>query len=119
MFCNGRSDILNTIWFSHEAHFHLDSYVNKWNAHYRALQDRETVTNNHLHPQQVTVWHTLSNNDTFGLASIKDIVGSRVSFNVLQNDSVPFPQVMVLIWVKHGFNKLAPGFTGSIVMHFF
>lgn len=63
MFCNELSDflgneahILNTISFSDDAHFHSDTYVNKQNTCYWAIQNPEIITDDPLHPQHVTMW---------------------------------------------------------------
>jgi hypothetical protein len=112
-FLKNEADILNTTWFSH-----LDSYENIQNVHYWALQNQETLTDNPLHPQQVTARRTLPTYDAFTLVSIEDIVSYQIYFNVLHNDSVTFPRIMVLMWLRPGSHKMAPRFRGGIVLDF-
>jgi Helix-turn-helix domain (DUF4817) len=55
-----RPEILFTIWFSDEAHFWLDGYVNKQNMRFYATENPHLSISRPLHPQKTTVWCALS-----------------------------------------------------------
>ena len=47
---------IGQIWFSDEAHFHLNGYVNKQNYRFWATENPFLAISRPLHPQRVTVW---------------------------------------------------------------
>jgi len=49
-------DLVNNIWMSNEAHFHLSGFVNKQNFRYWSHANPRTLHEKPLHSQKVTVW---------------------------------------------------------------
>ena len=63
-------NVVQVTWFSDEAHFHLNGYVNKQNTRFWATQNPHITVANPLHPERVTVWCALSSVGIFGLFSL-------------------------------------------------
>ena len=49
-------DIVGQIWFSDDAHFHLNAQVNKKNAIFLGTEKPESYIEKPLHSEKVTVW---------------------------------------------------------------
>ena len=54
------------IWFSDEAHFHLDGYVNKQNWRIWGTENPHFSVQKTLYPQRVTVWCAISKRGIVG-----------------------------------------------------
>lgn len=80
---------LGSIWFSDEAHFHLDGYVNKQNWRFWANENPHVAVQKSLHPKRVTVWCGLSKKSIIGPIFIHETVKSGVYLNILQNSFIP------------------------------
>ena len=50
------ADFLNKVMFSDEAHFHLDSFVNRQNCRIWVSENPYVIVEKQMHPQRVTVW---------------------------------------------------------------
>lgn len=61
----GNPGPLNATWFSDEAHFHVDGYINKQNVRFWASQNPRLTVVNQLHSERVTVWCALSSIEIF------------------------------------------------------
>ena len=69
LFCQISSTIetkdlnVDTIWFSDEAHFWLNSYVNKQNYRFRSTEQPFITQSKPVHFQHLTVWAATSSHD--------------------------------------------------------
>lgn len=70
---------LSNIFFSDEAHFHLDGYVNKQNYRYWAPNNPHNKHSKSLHTQKVTVWCAISGSSIIGPYFFEDAVGRSVT----------------------------------------
>jgi len=53
-------DLVNSIWMSDEAHFHVSGFVNKQNFRYWSQANPRALHKKPLHSQKVTVWCAMS-----------------------------------------------------------
>lgn len=60
------SDIMQTVWFSDEAHFNLNGQVNKQNLRYWSTTRPEFYEERPLHCERVTVWAAMSSTGVIG-----------------------------------------------------
>lgn len=76
-----RFQTVNTIWFSDEAHFHLNGFVNKQNCRYwaRRGQNPRLKHQQALHSPKVTVWASLSTNGIIGPFFFENSRGATVT----------------------------------------
>ena len=54
------------IFFSHEAHFTLGGYANKYNWHIWGSENPQVIKERPLHPEKVTVWCALWSEGVIG-----------------------------------------------------
>lgn len=76
-------------WFSDEAHFHLDGYINSQNNRRWARENPHAFVERSLHPQRVTVWCGISDRGILGPFFIHDIIDSEMYLKLLQDDVIP------------------------------
>jgi len=69
--------VLNSIWFSDEAHFHLCGYVNKQNMRFWAAEQPSQTVSRALHPQKTTVWCAISATGIYGPIFIHDTINAE------------------------------------------
>jgi hypothetical protein len=81
--------VLNVTWFSNEAHFHLDGYVNNQNVRFWASGNSGRTVANRLHPERVTVWCALLSVGIFWPVFIDGVISSEVYLSLLSDD-LPF-----------------------------
>jgi hypothetical protein len=74
------SGVLNVTWFSDEAHFHLDGYVNKKNVRFWASENLRLTVANPVHPERLILWYALSNIGIFGTMFISGTATSDIHF---------------------------------------
>jgi hypothetical protein len=86
--------VLQSIWFSDEAHFHLNGYVNRQNMLLWASQHLHNIMETPLHPQKCTVWCTLSTSGGVGPMFFDDTVTADCYLHVLQEEFFLFLQGM-------------------------
>jgi hypothetical protein len=59
-FLQGNPAVLQNIWFTDEAYFHLDDYVNKQNMQICTTENPDKVTEVPLHTKRCIVWCAVS-----------------------------------------------------------
>jgi hypothetical protein len=77
------------IWFSDEARFHLDGFVNKQNWRIWGTENPHFSIKKSLHPQRVTVWCAISEKGIIGPFFIDGNVTSLKYVNCLQQNFIP------------------------------
>ena len=60
------NDIADKIWFSDEAHFHLNAEVNKKNGRYWGTEKPNYYLEKPLHSEKITVWAAFSTDGIIG-----------------------------------------------------
>jgi hypothetical protein len=58
--------LIDNLWMSDEAHFHLSGYVNKHNFRYWAAANPQQLHERPLHSDKVTIWCAISSNGVIG-----------------------------------------------------
>lgn len=76
-----RPDIADITWFSDEAHFYLNSQVNKRNCRYWGTQKPDFCLERSLHSDKVTVWAALSSSGIIGPFFFEDENGDAETIN--------------------------------------
>jgi hypothetical protein len=66
--------VLNVTWFSDDARFHLDDYINKQNVLFLASENPRLTVANPLQPERVLLWCALLNAGMFGPVFINGAV---------------------------------------------
>ena len=80
---------LNSIWFSDEAHFHIDGYVNKQNWRIWGSENPHFSIEKSLHPQRLTVWCAISSKGIIGPIFIEGTVNHESYRRVLEENFIP------------------------------
>jgi hypothetical protein len=80
--------VLQVTWFSDEARFHLNDYINKQNIQFWTLENPRHTVANPLHPQRVTVCCALSRTRIFSPVLINGTVTSDVYLSLLSDESL-------------------------------
>ncbi len=60
VYLDAHPSVLPLIWFSDEAHFWLEDYVNKYNRHIWVSSNPGVFLTKNLHPKKITSWAVLS-----------------------------------------------------------
>ena len=66
--------VLNSIWFSHEAHFYLDGHVYKQNMRFWAKEQPHRTVTRPLHPLKTTAWCAISAKGIIGPYFVHEII---------------------------------------------
>ena len=74
-------DLVNNIWMSDEAHFHVSGFVNKQNFCYWSQANPWALHEKPLHSQKVTVWCTMSASGIIGPYFFEKEAGYAVTVN--------------------------------------
>jgi len=88
-------DLVNNIWMSDEAHFHVSGFVNKQNFRYWSQANPRALHEKPLHSQKVTVWCAMSASGIIGPYFFENGAGNAVTVNadcyveMLQNFFTP------------------------------
>jgi len=88
-------DLVNNIWVSHEAHFHVSGFVNKQKFRYQSQANPTALHEKPLHSQKVTVWCAISESGIIGPYIFENEAGNAVTVNadryveMLQNFFTP------------------------------
>jgi hypothetical protein len=86
----------NSIWFSDEAHFHLDDAVNKQNVRFWASENQRVIHEKVHHALRITVWAVISSHGLLGAIFFDETVNSERYLTMLRNTSVPHLLATVL-----------------------
>ena len=81
--------LLNNVWFSDEAHFHLDGVVNKQNVRFWAFENPHVLHEKVHHAPRITVWAAISSHGIIGPFFFEQTVNSERYLNMLRNNFVP------------------------------
>ena len=73
-FLNDDPGVLNSIWFSDEAHFYLDGHVNKQNMRFWAQEQPHRTVARPLHPLKTTAWCAISAKGIIGPFFVHEII---------------------------------------------
>lgn len=71
----------NQIFFSDEAHFHLNGYVNKQNCRIWANENPRVIFETQMHPKKVTVWCAFFAGGVIGPYFFENDAGDSVTVN--------------------------------------
>jgi len=88
-------DLVNNIWVSDEAHFHVSGFVNNQNFRYWSEANPRELHEKPLHSQKVTVWCPMSASGIIGPCFFENEPGNAVPVNadryveMLQNFFTP------------------------------
>jgi len=88
-------DLVNNIWMSDEAHFHVSGFVNKQNFRYWSQANTRALHEKPLHSQKVTVWCAMSTLGIIRPYFFENEAGNAVTVNadrymeMLQNFFTP------------------------------
>lgn len=74
-------DVVDKLWFSDEAHFYLNSQVNKQNCRYWGNEKPDFYIEKPLHGERVTVWAALSADGIVGPFFFEDEDGDVTTVN--------------------------------------
>lgn len=101
-FANNVSDMaenleidVGDIWFTDEAHFYLDGFVNKQNWRFWGSTNPHITESRSLHPKRTTAWAAISSKGIIGPFFIEETVTSARYKNILQNFFIPALQGMM------------------------
>lgn len=88
---NDNAELINNLWMSDEAHFHLSGFVNKQNFRYWSSENPQRIHEKPLHSLKVTVWCAMSSRAILGPYFFEDdnerafTVNTQRYINMLQN----------------------------------
>ena len=80
---------LKKMWFSDEAHFHLNGYVNKQNWRHWGTENPHLAVARPAYPRRVTVWCAMSSELIIGPIFIDGSVTSEKYLELLERDFFP------------------------------
>ncbi len=81
--------MLPLIWFSDEAHFWLEGYVNKHNCRIWASSNLGVFLTKNLHPKKITVWVALNTQGLINPIFAKKNVDGPVYRKILEKETFP------------------------------
>ena len=94
---------VSDIWFSDEAHFYLDVYVNKQNWRFWGSENPYLVVERSLQSTRITVWVALSSQDIIGPIPIDGNITANLYTGILEDSFVPSLQEIqniVTEWIR-------------------
>ena len=80
---------INNIWFSDEAHFHLNGYVNKQNWRHWGTENPHLAIATPAHPKRITVWCGMTSEVIIGPIFIDGNVTGEKYLELLERDFYP------------------------------
>jgi hypothetical protein len=80
--------LFNNVWFSDEAHLHLDAVVNKQNMRFSVLENRSVIHEKVHHAPRITVWVTISTHGLPGPIFFEETVNTQHYLSILHNTFV-------------------------------
>jgi hypothetical protein len=81
--------ILHNVWFSDEAHFHLDGVVNRQNVRFWGSENPHMLTERMHYAPKITVWAAISSHGLIGPFFFDQTVNSERYLSMLRNNFVP------------------------------
>jgi hypothetical protein len=100
------SEFLHNLFFSDEAHFHLDGAVNHHNFRYWSDENPHWHAEVPLHSQRVTVWMGIGFDGWVGPFFFTETVNAQRYLTMLQEQVIPalqhFPRFNELIFMQDG-----------------
>lgn len=84
-----KQQTFNNVWFSDEAHFHLDGVVNKQNVRFWANENPRLIHEKDHHAPRITVWVAISSHGLIGPFFFEKTVNSDRYLTMLRNNFVP------------------------------
>jgi hypothetical protein len=91
----------NNVWFSDEAHFHLDGVVNKQNARFLVAENPCVIRKNVHHAPRITVWVAISSHGLLGPILFEETVNSERYYSLVQHDGARLHIVNVVLDFLH------------------
>lgn len=82
-------DIVDNLWVSDEAFFHLSGDVNKHNVRFWGSQHPHEIQKSPLHPRKVMAWCAISKRGIIGPFFFEGTVTSQVYLNMLETFFIP------------------------------
>ena len=80
---------IDKIWFSDEAHFQLDGYVNKQNYRFWGTENPQICVESTSYPERITVWAAISNQGIIGPFFNHQTISGKVYMDILENHFLP------------------------------
>ena len=84
---------INNVWFSDEAHFHLNGVVNRQNFRYWGSEKPEEIAERPLHSPKCTAWCAMSTHGIIGPFWFEDNYGDAVTVNAER-----YRQILAKFW---------------------
>jgi hypothetical protein len=81
--------LFNNVWFSDEAHFHLDGMVNKQKMWFWASENPRVIHEMVHHAPRITAWVAISSHGLLGPIFFEETVNSERYVSMPCNTSVP------------------------------
>jgi hypothetical protein len=78
-----------SVWFSGEAHFHLDGVANKKNVRFWASEIPRVLTEKTHHAPKITIWVAIYSQGPIGPVFFDQTVNSERYLSLLHNSFVP------------------------------
>ncbi len=94
VYLNAHLSVLPLIWFSDEAHFWLEGYVNKHDCRIRASSNPGIFLTKNLHPKKITVWAALGTQGLISPIFVWKNIDGPVYRKILKKKA--FPQFTVM-----------------------
>ena len=91
--CDTDPEFLHHVWFSDEAHFHLDGQVNSQNFRFWSAEPPDVVSQAPLHSAKCTAWCAISSNGIIGPFWFEDATGATVTVNAKR-----YREVLAKFW---------------------
>lgn len=123
----GNIDV-NRVWFTDEAHFDLQGYVNKQNFRHWGSENPHITEVRPLHPQRVTAWCGISGDVIAGPYWFNQTVNAERYMSMLKDGFFPFAESKQAVssfyyqqdgarshWTRNVFNLLQDKFQDRII----
>lgn len=91
--CEQDNEFLHRIWFSDEAHFHMDGRVNSQNFRFWSTEPPDLVAEAPLHSVKCTAWCAMSSSGIIGPFWFENDAGESVTVNAQR-----YRQVLAKFW---------------------
>lgn len=85
---------INKVWFSDEAYFQLEGYVNKQNYRFWGTTNPHVTLAKPLHPKKLLVWCAINARGVFGPIIIDGTLNAKKYIDLLEDEFLPFMENM-------------------------